>query len=361
MAGAPGQYHLVEDAKIPSPRGDQVLCKVSTVALNPADAKMADFSATPDSVGGNDFAGEVIEVGAQVTRFKKGDRIFAFTFGLNPADKSSGAFGRYAVATEDLACKIPEHLSYNEASTLGLAIATAGTALFQALKLPLPTSSTKESYHVLVSGGATCTGAMAVQMIKWYHPACCKHQIRGKANESDSAGLVPIATCSPTSMDFVRSLGAAQVFDYHSPSCGSDIRAYTNNSLSHVFDSVTDAATMKMCYEAIGGSGGKYIAIDPFATHIQYTRREVQAEWLMIYSLFGDPVKLAGVYGRPACLQDREFAAKLFQMAEQLLWQRQLESHPVDVRTGGLNAIVDGIDLLRASKVRAKKLVYPLA
>ena len=169
VAGELGEYRIVQNADVPSPKADQVLCKVCAIALNPADAKMADFSATPGSVGGNDFAGEVIEVGGNVKRFKKGDRIFAFTFGLNTTDKTSGAFGRYALATEDLACKIPDDMSYNDASTLGLAIATAGTGLFQSLELPLPTSPAAKPFHVLVSGGATSTGAMAIQMIRWYN------------------------------------------------------------------------------------------------------------------------------------------------------------------------------------------------
>lgn len=173
--------------------------------------------------------------------------------------------------------------------------------------------------------------------------------------------MIPLATCSPANAAFVKSLGAAETFDYHSPSCGSDILQYTNNTLAHVFDCVTDAATMKMCYEAIGAEGGKYVAIDPFATHVQYTRRDVHADWLMIYSLFGKPVKLAGVYGRPAMPEDREFAGKLFRMAEELITKGLLKGHPVEIRGGGLGAVVDGIDDLRTGRVRAKKLVYPMA
>ena len=360
VAGTFGKYHLVRDAEIPSPREDQILCKVGAIALNPADAKMADYSATPGSRGGNDFAGEVIEIGEHVKRFRKGDRILAFTFGLNPSDKITGSFGRYALATEDLACTIPENMSYNEASTLGLAIATAGTALFQALELPLPNEPAKKPFRVLVSGGATSTGAMAIQMIKWYQKLW-KDLVRRSQLTSDSAGLIPIATCSPANIDFVKSLGAEEVFDYHSPSCGSDIHIHTNNSLAHVFDCVTDAETMKMCYEAIGASGGKYVAIDPFATRIQYSRRDVRADWLMIYSLFGNPVRLAGVYGRPARPEDREFASRLFPMAETLLSQGLLKPHPMEIRTGGLKTVTYGIDDLRAGRVRAKKLVYPMA
>lgn len=167
VAADRGHWQVIEDQDIPFPEPDQVLCRVIALALNPADAKMSDFSAVPGSRGGNDFAGEVMEVGKNVTRFVRGDRVFAFTFGLNPSDKTTGSFGTYALATEDLACKIPSGMSAEEASTMGLAIATAGTALFQALGLPMPTEGqVKRPFHVLVSGGASCTGAMAIQLIK---------------------------------------------------------------------------------------------------------------------------------------------------------------------------------------------------
>lgn len=172
--------------------------------------------------------------------------------------------------------------------------------------------------------------------------------------------MTPIATCSPVNRELVLSLGAEEAFDYHSSTCGMEIRNYTKNSLSHVLDCVTQAETMKLCYEAMGTSGGKYVALDPFSTHIQYTRRDIKAEWLMILSLFGTPIKLAGVYGRPARPQDREFGAMLFLMAERLIENGELRPHPAEVRKGGLEAIASGIEDLRSSQVKGRKLVYPI-
>jgi aspyridone synthetase trans-acting enoyl reductase len=162
-------------------------------------------------------------------------------------------------------------------------------------------------------------------------------------------------------MDFVKSLGAVEAFDYHSPRCSSEICNYTNNSLAHSFDCITEAATMKICYEAIGSGGGKYVGLEPFSTHVQYTRRDVRAEWLMARTLFGKPVNLKGVYGRPARPQDRQFAAAWFPLAERLLAQGLLRPHPIELRTGGLEAVLDSIEDLRKGRVRAKKLVYPVA
>lgn len=168
VGGALGQYQIAKDVEIPKAKPGNMLCRVMAVALNPADWKMVDFSATPGSIGGNDFAGEVIEVGDGVTRFRSGDRIFGMMFGLNPTDKLTGSFCQYAMATEDLACKIPDHMTYEDASTFGVAVGTAGTALFQTLDLPLPGSIQEKnnSTYVLVSGGATATGTVAIQLLK---------------------------------------------------------------------------------------------------------------------------------------------------------------------------------------------------
>lgn len=166
-----GGYRLAENINIPVPKPGMMLCRVHAVALSPYDAKIVDYSNTPGAVGGCDFAGIVVGMGEGVTRFKEGDRVLAVTFGLNASDKAAGAFAEYALATEDLSCHIPENLSFAQASSMGLGIATAGLALFQApgldLELPRPKSANEDTpSFVLVSGGATGTGTMATQFLK---------------------------------------------------------------------------------------------------------------------------------------------------------------------------------------------------
>lgn len=166
-----GGYRLADDIDIPVPKPGMMLCRVHSVALSPYDAKIVDYSNTPGAVGGCDFAGVVVGVGEGVTRFKKGDRVLAVTFGLNASDKTAGAFAEYALATEDLSCHVPDSLSFAQASSMGLGIATAGLALFQApglnLEMPRPKPADESTpSFVLVSGGATGTGTMATQLLK---------------------------------------------------------------------------------------------------------------------------------------------------------------------------------------------------
>ncbi|KAL9086281.1 MAG: hypothetical protein Q9165_007196 [Trypethelium subeluteriae] len=346
VGGESGGYQLADDINIPLPKPGTMLCRVHAVALSPYDAKIVDYSNTPGAVGGCDFAGIVVEVGEGVTRFKVGDRVLAVTFGLSRSDKTAGAFAEYALATEDLSCHVPDNWSFSQASSIGLGVATAGLALFQApglqLVIPRPTSANQDtSTFVLVSGGATGTGTMATQLLK-------------------IAGYTPIVTCAPANNALCKSYGAAACFDYHSASCGADIREYTANSLTSVFDCVTDATTMKICYEAIGSSGGQYIALESVTVPVKYTRRDVRADWLMAPTILGTPVELPGSYGRPSTPEHRRFGSELFLKVEKLLQEGKIRNHPLEIREGGLAKIPTYVNDLRVGNMRAKRQVVPL-
>lgn len=111
----------------------------------------------------------VEEVGSKVNKaWKKGDRIAGFTHGGNEVEPEDGCFGEYCVAKADLQMKIPDSLSSTDAATLGVGVSTVGQGLYQSLGLPLPTSPSKEQTPVLIYGGSTATGTLAIQYAKLY-------------------------------------------------------------------------------------------------------------------------------------------------------------------------------------------------
>ncbi|KAL1592723.1 putative secondary metabolism biosynthetic enzyme [Paraconiothyrium brasiliense] len=335
-----GGYRLDHEVDIPTPKQGSLLVRVHAVALNPRDAKIVDFNKSPGSLGGCDFAGTVEKVGEGVTRFKEGDRILATTFGSDPWDKTVGAFADYALAEEDISCHIPKDFSFEQACSIGLSLATAGLALFSypGLELPLQAGS---GGTVLISGGATATGTMATQLLKM-------------------AGYTPIVTCSPANNALCESYGAAACFDYHSPNWGADIRMYTENKLRFVLDCVTDSTNMKMCYDAIGSSGGSYIALENLTTTVKYTRRDVRADWFLADAIMGDGVHMTGTYGRPPSPEHREFGKQLFALAEGWLRDGRVKHHPLEVQQGGLSKLPEYLEDMKLGKVHAKKLVVPL-
>lgn len=71
----------VREAPYWQPEADEVLIKVDSVAINPADWFVQEHNIFPTmpypNVLGEDVAGEVVEAGSGVTSLKKGQRVFA--------------------------------------------------------------------------------------------------------------------------------------------------------------------------------------------------------------------------------------------------------------------------------------------
>ena len=59
--------------------------------------------------------------------------------------------------------QVPESISDEAAAPLGVSVITCGQALYQSLRLPLPKSEEKYGGYLLVYGGSTGTGILAIQ------------------------------------------------------------------------------------------------------------------------------------------------------------------------------------------------------
>jgi len=165
----PKDAQLVTDRPIPHLRDGYILVKTAAVALNPTDWKHIDFFASPGALVGCDYAGTVEEIGKGVGKhFQKCDRVAGFVHGGDAVQHENGAFAEYIVAKADIQIHIPEGVSFEEAATLGVGITTIGQGLYQSLKLPLPTEPAKESFPLLIYGGSTATGTLAIQFAKLY-------------------------------------------------------------------------------------------------------------------------------------------------------------------------------------------------
>jgi len=62
--------------------------------------------------------------------------------------------------------KIPETMSFEEAATLGTGVITVGQSLYMTMKLPLPTEPAEKAIPILVYGGSSATGTLAIQYAK---------------------------------------------------------------------------------------------------------------------------------------------------------------------------------------------------
>lgn len=157
---------VVQRIPIPKLRDGYILVRTIAIALNPTDHTSLDASGAPGTLVGCDYAGVVVKVGKGVTRsFQAGDRIAGFAHGANDAYPEGGAFARYIVVKGDLQLHIPDNVDFEAAASIGVAMGTSMYALHKSLSSPLPgSSSLTHGEPLLVYGGSTSTGSIAVQL-----------------------------------------------------------------------------------------------------------------------------------------------------------------------------------------------------
>ena len=105
------------------PRANEIVVKNRAVAINPVDwlkPYMGNFRVLLHQVSvsslGTDCAGEVVEVGPGVTRFKVGDRVVGQAAGIDPKRNrpAEGAFQAYTVLSDYMASPIPDGMSFEK-------------------------------------------------------------------------------------------------------------------------------------------------------------------------------------------------------------------------------------------------------
>ncbi|KAL9100015.1 MAG: hypothetical protein Q9187_009415, partial [Circinaria calcarea] len=77
-----------------------------------------------------------------------------------------GAFAEFAMVKDGHLAKIPDGMSFEDTASLGVGVTTVGQSLYLAMKLPLPTEPAKTPFPILIYGGSTATGTLAIQYAK---------------------------------------------------------------------------------------------------------------------------------------------------------------------------------------------------
>jgi NADPH:quinone reductase-like Zn-dependent oxidoreductase len=317
---------------------DCILVKTVAVALNPADWKLLSQSPPVGALLGFDYSGTVQQIGKTVTQsFKIGDRVFGYGRGANSDRLEDGTFAEYIIVKGDLQIRIPEHLTFEEAATMGVALYTAGQGLIQNLGLPFPDKQSNEATPILIYGGSSATGAMGIQLARL-------------------CGYTPLTTCSKHNFDYVLSLGAAAVFDYKDPECGMKIREHTKDSLALAWDTISEESSALICAKALSSSGGLYGSLGPS----KCPRDDVQSNMTIGTTLFGEELHF-GDFKIPAMPDHLAFAKKLAVLCEDLLAEKKIKPLVPRVMNGGLRGAAEGLELLRQNQVSAQKLVYRVA
>lgn len=183
----------------PSPAPGEVLVQVRAAGLNRADLVQRHGNYPPPKgaspILGLEIAGEVVEVGAEVTSHSPGDRVCALLAG--------GGYAEYATVDARLALPIPQGMSMSEAAALPEVYFTAWLNLFMEAKL-------QPGETALIHAGASGVGTAAIQLCREF-----------------GVGTI-LATASFSKLELLEQLGATRAFDRRSPELFEHLRHATS-------------------------------------------------------------------------------------------------------------------------------------
>ena len=239
----------VKPAAYTPPGPKQIVVKNGAVAINPMDWAKQHIGdkkwewITYPFILGEDIAGEVVEVGSEVTRFKVGDRIIAHAVGFYAYGNraAEGGFQLYTIAREHMASPIPDSMPFEKACVIPMACSAASCALFQkgylALDYPTVPPAPQNGQFVVITGGSTAVGSNAIQLARF-------------------GGYDVVTTCSQRNFDHAKRLGASLVFDYNSPTHEADMAAaLKGKKVAGAF--AIGPGSVELCVRVLGQLGGE--------------------------------------------------------------------------------------------------------
>ncbi len=238
--GSPDVLQLKEIAK-PNPKRNEILIKIHATSVSAGDIRMRKaqpflvrlfsgiFRPTKVKILGFELSGEIETAGEDISKFKSGDHVFAF---------SGFGFGTYAeyICMSEASSKVakgivaikPSNISFEEAATIPAGSITAMAFLRKA--------DIQKGQSILIYGASGSVGTYTVQLAKYY-------------------GAKVTGVCSSSNLEMVMSLGADQVIDYTRENFWGKI----DQKYDIVFDAVGKASKSD-CKKALK-SKGKYLTV----------------------------------------------------------------------------------------------------
>jgi NADPH:quinone reductase len=179
----------LEEVPAPRPGAGQVLVRMHAIGVNPVEiyirsgtyARLPELPYTP----GNDGAGVIEQLGADVNEFRAGDRVYT-------AGSISGTYAEFALCKTEQVHRLPANVSFAQGAAMGTPYATAYRGLFQR-------ADGRPGETVLVHGASGGVGTAAVQLAR-------------------ARGLRVFGTAgSDEGRKLAREQGAHEMFDHGAP------------------------------------------------------------------------------------------------------------------------------------------------
>jgi NADPH2:quinone reductase len=225
---APGGPEVLvpEERPVPAPAAGEILVKVAAAGVNRPDVMQRKGLYPPPKgapdIPGLEISGEVVALGAGVTRWKPGDKVMALVIGAGYAE--------YCLAHEKHALPVPEKLSMAEAGAVPETFFTVWHNVFERGAL-------KDGETLLVHGGTSGIGTTAIQLAKAF-------------------GATVITTAgSAEKCEAARKLGADTAINYKTEDFVAVTKAATGGSGANVILDMIGGDYIMRNYEAAAVEG----------------------------------------------------------------------------------------------------------
>ena len=211
-----GDADELHTASVPTPTAvfDELIVRVMAASVNPIDAKMragkgaaSEIAAFP-AVLGFDFSGVVVTSPYPAFHLQPGDAVY----GMTRVPRTAGSFAEYVAGTALSVARKPARLSHVEAAAVPLAALTAWGMVVE-------TAQAAAGQRMLIHAGSGGVGHFAVQFAR-------------------AQGAHVTATGSTRNLDFLRELGAHEVYDYTEGRFDEDLSGF--DTVIDLIGNVTD-------------------------------------------------------------------------------------------------------------------------
>ncbi|KAF9014288.1 chaperonin 10-like protein [Cyathus striatus] len=298
--------------------------ELKSSALNPVDWKIQKYGFGITNfplIVGFDAAGDVEEVGEGVQGFSKGDKVFF-----------EDGFQQYAISPANRTAKIPSGWSYDQTATIPTGLFTAWGGLYHkdphgfALTGPEKPSAAGKYANtpIVILGGASSVGQFTIQLAKY-------------------SGFSPIITTASLKHEsFLKGLGATHLIDRFIPlsKLHSEVAAITSEPIKLVYDAISIQETQQAGYDLLAG-GGKIALVLPSQISV--------AE--------GSGKSIIAVSAVVTAPQNVEYIKEVYGIITSFLETGAIVPNKVQLLSGGLAGILEGLKLLENDQVSGVKLV----
>ncbi|KAI1854095.1 hypothetical protein JX265_003582 [Neoarthrinium moseri] len=341
------------ETPIPEPGAKEVVIKTVVAGANPKDWKFSLWeewaqsdaldpeikSQVPPSPGahnsGDDVAGIIYSVGADVSEFKPGDRVAA----MHVTITENGGYAEYTVAPAYLTFHIPQHVSFEEAATMPTAALTAALALYSDLRVPTPYDSQHirdkcKNVPFLVYGATTSIGAFGAKLARL-------------------SGFYPIIGVAGRAGEFANTL-VDYVIDYR---IGEDAvvqavegilkKEQLGGKVPYILDAISEHGSLETTLRLVDPNGTISVMLPPKLFARDPKNFEYPAG---VTAINAATPQVLSTHKDFAYLWSRYFA--------KLLEDGRLKAHPYEVVPGGLDGVLTGLRNLRDGKNSGFKYVF---